>query len=183
MSRPRSSFDGPPRPGHGCRLVSLRASRNCPKRTFAGDLREAVERHILVPLDSGAGEAFVFRHALLQEAIYGELLPGERARLHGRFAAALADANPAIDDQDAAELAYHWYAAHDLPHALEASVRTGVAALRMNAFADAHAHFERALELWDRVSDASQRAGLDRIELLELAARTAARRCRRGPWP
>lgn len=165
----RASASGP---RVSTRLLARVAERD--EADLVGNLREAVERHILVPLDTGAGEAFVFRHALLQEAIYGELLPGERARLHGRFADALADTNPAVDDQDAAELAYHWYAAHDLPHALEASVRAGAAAERMNAFADAHAQFERALELWDRVSDASQRAGLDRIELLERAARTAS---------
>jgi DNA-binding CsgD family transcriptional regulator/tetratricopeptide (TPR) repeat protein len=137
-------------------------------------LREAVERHILVPVDTGAEEAFIFRHSLLQEAIYGELLPGERSRLHGRFADALAKANHAANDADASELAYHWYAAHDLPHALEASVRAGAEAERVNAFADAHAQFERALELWDRVPDAPRRTGLDRVGLLERAARTAA---------
>jgi tetratricopeptide (TPR) repeat protein len=44
----------------------------------------------------------------------------------------------------------------------------------MNALADAHAQFERALELWDRVPDAPARTGLDRIGLLERAARAAA---------
>ena len=137
-------------------------------------LREAVERHILVPVDTDVEEAFIFRHSLLQEAVYCELLPGERARLHGRFADALADADHAVKDSDAAELAYHWYASHDLPRALEASVRAGAEAERMNASADAHAQFERALELWDRVPDAPRRTGLDRIGLLERAARAAA---------
>ncbi len=137
-------------------------------------LREAVERFILVPIEALGEEAFVFRHALLQEAIYGELLPGERTRLHARYAEAIAAANPTDDDPSAPELAFHWYAAHDLPRALEASVRAGRAAERLNAFADAQAHFERALELWGQVPDPAGQAGLDRIELLERAARTAA---------
>lgn len=154
------------------RLLARVAERD--EADLVSILREAVERHILVPVDPGAEEAFIFRHSLLQEAVYGELLPGERARLHGRFADALADANHGMKDQDAAELAYHWYASHDLPRALEASVRAGGEAERMYAFADAHAQLERALELWDRVPDASQRTGLDRIELLERTARAAA---------
>jgi DNA-binding CsgD family transcriptional regulator len=137
-------------------------------------LREAVERHILVPVEPSAEEMFVFRHSLLQEAIYVELLPGERVRLHARFADAVADLEGGLNDWNAAELAHHWYASHELPRALEASVRAGEAALRMHALADSNAQFERALELWDRVPDAPERAGLDRIGLLELAARTAA---------
>jgi tetratricopeptide (TPR) repeat protein len=44
----------------------------------------------------------------------------------------------------------------------------------MNALADAQLQYERALELWDRVPDASRWTGLDRIELLMQAARAAA---------
>ena len=154
------------------RLLARVAGRE--EADLLSSLREAVERHILVPVDTGAEEAFHFRHSLLQEAIYGELLPGERARLHGRFADAVADASHAPGAPDAAELAYHCYAAHDLPRALEASVRAGAGAEHMYALADAHAQYERALELWDRVPDAPRRTGLDRIGLLERAARTAA---------
>ena len=141
---------------------------------LTGSLREAVERFILVPIEAVTEETFMFRHSLLQEAIYGELLPGERTRLHARYAEAIAAANPASNDPSAPELASHWYAAHDLPRALGASVRAGLAAERLNAFADAQAQFERALELWAQVPDPAGQAGLDRIELLERAARTAA---------
>src|SRR5262249_21993526 len=133
-----------------------------------------VERYILVPVEPSAEEVFVFRHSLLQEAIYAELLPGERVRLHARFADAIADLGGGLNEWNAAELAHHWSASHELPRALEASVRAGEAALHMHALADSNAQYERALELWDRVPDAAERAGLDRIGLLELAARTAA---------
>ncbi|HYN68747.1 MAG TPA: AAA family ATPase, partial [Candidatus Eisenbacteria bacterium] len=48
-------------------------------------LREAVDRHLLVPIEDAVEERFMFRHALVQEAIRGEVLPGRRARLHGLF--------------------------------------------------------------------------------------------------
>ena len=164
----RASASGP---RVSTRLLARVAERD--EADLVSNLREAVERHILVPVDTDGEEAFIFRHSLLQEAIYGELLPGERARLHGRFAEAIAGADVGMNEQDAAELAYHWYAAHDVPRALEASVRAGAEAERMYALADAHAQYERALELWDRVPDASRRTGLDRIALLERAARAA----------
>ena len=48
-------------------------------------LRTAVDAGLLL-VDGGA---FAFRHALLREAVYDDLLPTQREQLHGRFAAAL----------------------------------------------------------------------------------------------
>ena len=138
---------------------------------LSASFREALAAQILVP---EAGDRYGFRHALLQEALYDELLPDERTRLHAAFAQSLEDAaEPAAGNSLAAELAYHWRAAHDLPRALDASIRAGLAAEEGYAFADAEAHFERALELWDRVPDAALRSPIDRIALLVHAADAA----------
>ena len=51
--------------------------------------RELVENHLLVADPSGDG--YVFRHALTREAVYDELLPGERQQLHRAVARALTD--------------------------------------------------------------------------------------------
>lgn len=50
-------------------------------------LRDAVERHVLVP---AGPDSYAFRHAMLGEAVYDDLLPGERVRLHAAFVRALA---------------------------------------------------------------------------------------------
>ncbi len=132
-------------------------------------LREAVERHILA-LDRTTHQ-LAFRHALMREAIYDGLLPWEQARLHAAFATAL-ETESAIEADAAriAELAYHWHAAHDLPRALVAAVRAGAAFDRVSAPDEAHRQYERALDLWDRVPDAAQILGLQRVDLLERAA-------------
>ena len=52
-------------------------------------LRDAVESYLLTHDSSGAG--YSFRHALLREAIYADLLPGERRSLHLRLARALGE--------------------------------------------------------------------------------------------
>jgi DNA-binding CsgD family transcriptional regulator/tetratricopeptide (TPR) repeat protein len=136
-----------------------------------GALREAVARHVLEQPEGAAEERYAFRHALVQEAVYGELLPGERTRLHAAFALALADQMQTdAGSSRAAELAYHWQAAHDLPRAFDAWIRAGLAAEAIYAFAEARANFEHALELWNRVPDAAGRAPLDRVDLLMRAA-------------
>lgn len=52
-----------------------------------GALRDAVESYLLAPDPSTAG--YSFRHALMREAIYSDLLPGERRNLHLRLAQTL----------------------------------------------------------------------------------------------
>ena len=42
--------------------------------------RELAEKHLLVADRSGQG--YAFRHTLTREAVYGDLLPGERQMLH-----------------------------------------------------------------------------------------------------
>ena len=133
--------------------------------------REAVSRHVLVPVDGPVEERYAFRHALVQEAIYEELLPAERRRLHAAFAGALAaGAGDPTSAPRAAELAYHWQAANDLPRAFDAWIAAGVAAEGIYAFAEASASFEQAHLLWDRVADAASRAPIDRVALLARAA-------------
>src|ERR1700746_3427279 len=72
-------------------------------------------------------------------------------------------------------LAYHWMAAHDPPRALPASVRAGRAAAEASAPSAAQRHFELALELWQQVPAAEERAGIDHAQLLEVAADAARR--------
>jgi DNA-binding NarL/FixJ family response regulator len=142
-------------------------------------LRAAVGGHVLVT-SAGSGEQFegdyAFRHALLQEAAYDDLLPGERQRLHRAFAEVLATRGPGSGAPAAghwAELAWHFSAARDVRRAFEASVRATDAATAAYAFADAQRHGERALEQWSAVDDATGIAGMDRAALLDRVAQAA----------
>ena len=132
-------------------------------------LREAVAHHILVQGHDGCR----FRHALIREAVYDELLPGERQRLHETTATVLA-AHPDLaggpEHVRWALLAYHWGAAGQQSNALAASVRAGLEAHKVGALADASGHFARALEWWPSVADAEALAGLDQPGLLLHAA-------------
>src|SRR5262249_57676122 len=83
-------------------------------------------------LPEPGGEGYVFRHALVAEAVYSELLPGERVRLHTALAGALeAGVEPGGPPAArAARLAYHWSAARDHPRRLAASAAAAPAAPR-----------------------------------------------------
>jgi DNA-binding CsgD family transcriptional regulator/tetratricopeptide (TPR) repeat protein len=136
-------------------------------------LREAVDASLLVV--DGAGRGYAFRHALTRDAVYQDLLPGERVDLHTAYAEAL-DRDPTLAGDDvsvSATLAVHWYAAHDLPRALAASVRAGREALEAYAPAEARQHLERALEVWRGVPGPEACAGTDKVEILQLAARAS----------
>jgi tetratricopeptide (TPR) repeat protein len=137
-------------------------------------IREVVDEHVLVRRDEEPEERYAFRHALLGEAVYGELLPAERASYHEAYARALSEREGTLDPSTAAELAHHWEGAGDLPRAFGASVEAGRAAANVYAFGDAQRLFERALALWEKVPDAEMLAGMDRVDLLELAATASA---------
>ena len=122
-------------------------------------LREALARHLLAVDEVGGG--YVFRHALVQEAVYGELLPAQRRPLHAAYARALEAPDRAprrgtpgvsagVAAVELAQLAYHWHAAGDQGHALLAFVRAGQAAELAAAPAEALEHYQRALDLWIR---------------------------------
>jgi DNA-binding CsgD family transcriptional regulator/tetratricopeptide (TPR) repeat protein len=137
-------------------------------------LREAVDSHLLVIDPSGHG--YAFRHALTRDAVYEDMLPGERVRLHAAYGAALErDSALGAGEAGPAALAYHWYAALDLPRALPASVDAATRALTAGAPAEALRLLERALEIWPRVPDAEARTGMDRVDVSRLAANAAYR--------
>jgi len=160
--------------GPGATQPLLAAVAGMDEADLLSGLREAVDQQLLLP-EPGGGDGYVFRHALFAEAVYGELLPGERAQLHTALAAALeAGVEPGGPPATrAARLAHHWSAAGDQPRALSASLQAAAAAERVYAFAEAQLQLERMLGLWERVAEAEQRAGMDRVGLLSHCAEAA----------
>ncbi len=136
-------------------------------------LREALDNQLLV-FDPDR-RLYGFRHALQREVAYSELLFEERTRLHARYAEALT-ARPELagsPSERVAEVAYHWYAADDADRALPAAVAAATLAEDLYGFAEAQRQYERALELWDRATDAEHLAGSDRSTLRARAAEAA----------
>ncbi len=104
-------------------------------------LRDSVDRNVLV---SVRDDSYAFRHALLGEAVYDDLLPGERVRLHTAYAEVLGAGR---FRGAAAELARHARLAGDLATALQASVEAGDEAASVGGPDEAAQHYQQALTL------------------------------------
>jgi DNA-binding CsgD family transcriptional regulator/tetratricopeptide (TPR) repeat protein len=133
-------------------------------------LRPAVVANVLV-ID---GDGYAFRNNMIREAIHEDLLPGEHTRLHSRYAEAL-ERDPSLvpSGRAAAELAQHWYSAHDATWALISAWRAAGEAGRSVAYAEALRLLSRVLELWDKVPDAAERIGVGHAAVLERATAMA----------
>jgi DNA-binding CsgD family transcriptional regulator len=133
-------------------------------------LRPAVAANVLLADSDG----YQFRHALIHEVLQDDLLPGERSRLHGRYAEAISvDPSLVAPGRAAIEEAHHWYSAHDVTLALVSAWRAAAAAKTALAYAERLAMLSRVLELWDAIPDASERIGVDHVRVLEEAVWTA----------
>jgi len=131
-------------------------------------LRTAVGRGVMVT-HAGA-DRYTFRHALLTEAVYSTLLPGEVEESHRRLARTI-EADPSLAVRSAAaELAHHWHRAQDQPRSLVASIEAAREAEAAAGLVEARTHVERTLSLWSRVENAEQRAGMGHLEVLRWAA-------------
>jgi DNA-binding CsgD family transcriptional regulator/tetratricopeptide (TPR) repeat protein len=135
-------------------------------------LREALAEQVLI---ADEDERFCFRHALLREALYDDLLPGERGELHLALAAALEAGQNGTGSDDVAvisAIASHYTAAGDQPAALRSTINAATAAERVLAYGEAAELYERALELWPRVAEDQRPGSFDLPELLSRAARS-----------
>ena len=131
-------------------------------------LRAAVDAKVIV---AASGDRYAFRHALLSEAVYGDLLPGERVRLHAAYARALAD-DPTSGT--AADLARHARGAHDPITAAKASVWAGDEAAALAAPDEALGQYEAAIAILAEIGPAaSETTGIDPIDLTVRASNAA----------
>ncbi|MFD8573096.1 helix-turn-helix transcriptional regulator [Streptomyces sp. NPDC059639] len=147
----------------------LRDAVRLPLEELESALREAVGHQLLLPGDDGT---YTFRHALTREAVYADLLPGERVRLHGLFAELLG--RPGHPPESAAERAHHSRESHDLADALTASLEAAEHAQRVGAPAEELRHLESALDLWAAVDAPARPADTDPVALTLRASAAAA---------
>lgn len=98
-------------------------------------------------------DAYSFDHALTRQALYGELSPRKRRRLHRAVGEALAQLPEKRRQTRLAELAWHFVQADEREKALQYSLQAGDAARAIYAHADAEMHYRTAVELAREVDD------------------------------
>jgi predicted ATPase len=123
------------------------------------EIRAALARSCEIQLlEHVGGKGYGFRHALTQEAIYGELIASRARALHRAIGMELErrrpDAPANID-----ELAYHWWSAGDHRRGSRYNEEAGDRAGSLFAEEQALVYYGRALALLDRGSGAFERVG------------------------
>ncbi|MEX2195638.1 MAG: AAA family ATPase [Thermoleophilaceae bacterium] len=115
-------------------------------------LVEAVDQAISAGLLEEAGGRLALAHALIREAIYGQLSDARRALLHGRAAAALEALHERGSRPPLGELAHHCAEAREpglLERAVDYAARAAEAATAQLAHEQAVLHYGQALRLLD----------------------------------
>jgi tetratricopeptide (TPR) repeat protein len=105
----------------------------------------------------GDEEAYVFKHALVQDAAYGSLLRSTRQQLHQRIAAALERIAPQTADTAPEILAHHHSEAGAVETAIAHWQRAGARATERSADVEAIAHLERARALLMTLAQSPER--------------------------
>jgi len=122
------------------------------------EIVEVIKRAVglqLLTEDVGADVRYGFRHALTREIFRDELLVTEQRALHARIAT-IVEALPTAHDH-VADLAHHYYEAHNFAKAAQYNLLAANAAAALGAYEDASRCYERALE---GTPDAAQRGRL-----------------------
>jgi predicted ATPase len=98
-----------------------------------------------------------FKHALVQDVAYENLLKSRRQILHRRVAETLRDHFADVAEAEPEVLAHHFTRAGLTEPAIEWWGNAGGQALARSAFQEAIAHLGRAIEMADRAAQAAAR--------------------------
>jgi class 3 adenylate cyclase/predicted ATPase len=120
--------------------------------------------------------AYSFKHALVQETAYESLLKTRRQHVHRRVGETMRDQLPEWANAEPEIVAHHFTQAGLSAPAVEWWSKAGELAMRRSAYAEAIAHFERALQLVDGLGEGpgQQRSRL-RLQIAYSNALTVAR--------
>jgi class 3 adenylate cyclase/predicted ATPase len=119
--------------------------------------------------------AYVFKHALVQDAAYGSLLRSKRQELHSHIADALRAQFPEIVETQPELLAHHLEHAGLPKEAIDYLRRAGQRAIERSAFPEAIGHLMRALELLGPGGENAQRRSALDLRVLLAQATIAGR--------
>jgi predicted ATPase len=101
--------------------------------------------------------AYIFKHALVQDAAYGSLLKSKHQELHQRIAQTLQDRFPERVESEPELLAHHFTEAGLFETAIEQWKRAGQNAADSSANTEVASHFSKALGLFNKLENAAER--------------------------
>jgi adenylate cyclase len=117
--------------------------------TVTAHVRDLETRQLLVRAPSAARQTYAFRHALIQEVVYGTLLKRDRQRLHQQAAEAIERGQFWLPDERTEMLAYHYGESVNPSQAVSYLIAAADNAARRCAHETCIQHYHRALALMD----------------------------------
>jgi len=146
-------------------LGLLQSAGSLGEEVLLSSLEEATAARLIIEAP-GVAHRYRFAHALVRDALYGQLSPARRMVLHRRVAEAIETVHTGRLEDHLPALAYHWArgasSAIDIAKAADYSSRAGDRAMAQLAFEAAAAHYEAALAALDGMPGQidNRRAGL-----------------------
>jgi predicted ATPase len=131
----------------------IAAVASLPNAQLLDSLNQLVASELVFRRGSPPNAEYTFKHALVQDAAYSTLLRSQRRQLHGRIAATIERQFPDIVAGQPEVLARHCTEAGLSEAAIGWWRRAGELALRRSAFAEAIAHFDKAVGLTEGGAD------------------------------
>jgi class 3 adenylate cyclase len=128
------------------------------REALAPALERLVSSQIALPAGADRGGAYLFRHALIQDAAYQSLLLTRRRQYHAEVARALEGRFPEIAESQPELVAQHYTAAAEMEPAIAYWVKAGEKALARFAYLEPLAHFEQALKLARSLPESHERS-------------------------
>src|SRR5215472_9069866 len=141
--------------GRGFSYGLLRTLAGMADTALQTALEQLAEADILLVQGLPPDCDYRFKHALIQDAAYENLLKSRRQVLHRRVAEILRDRFPDAAAAEPEMLAHHFTQAGLTDAAIEWWGKAGEEALRRSAFQEAISHLGRAIEMADRTGDAT----------------------------
>jgi predicted ATPase len=144
--------------GRGFSYGLLRALTGVADQALQAALEQLAEADILLVQGFPPDSDYRFKHALIQDAAYENLLKSRRQVLHRRVAEILRDRFPDTAPTEPEVLAHHFTQAGLTDAAIEWWGKAGEQALRRSAFQEAISHLGKAIEMADKAGEGTSAA-------------------------
>jgi tetratricopeptide (TPR) repeat protein len=124
-------------------------------------LKKLIDAELVQPLSQYSNERYMFRHALLRDAAYNNLLRSRRRDIHSRVAEVLVQHYPKTVAMEPERLARHYAGAERYIDANEYYLVAGLKAAHGGATLEAVEHLQRGVDLLKYIEDDSARLPLE----------------------
>ncbi len=143
----------------------LAAVVNVDEPTLQAELAKLVQAEILYTKGRAPGCTYIFKHALVEDALYNALVKGKRQQFHGRIAEVLQARFPLTVQSQPELLAHHFTEAGLTETAVDYWLKAGLHSRERSAEIEAIGHLTRGLTLLETLEESSARDARE-LELL-----------------